>query len=106
MYINKIDREALRERVRQSEPFPHFCIDDFLEEAFADRVLHSFPSFEEAARIGRMFSAVNEKKKIQVTDSTKFARPIAELSRALADPVFLDLLSDVFAIPKLLPDEE
>jgi len=104
--IRPIDRDALRERVRQAEPFPHFLIDNFLEEAFADRVLQALPSFEEAVQIGRMFSAVNEKKKIQITDSTKFARPIAELSRALAAPEFCSLLSAVFDIPNLLPDEE
>ena len=56
--------------------------------------------------MGRTFTAVNEKNKIQVTDPTKFARPIAELNRALAAPEFCELLSDVFEIPKLLPDEE
>ena len=106
MIIRRIDRHALRERVRQAKPFPHFCIDGFLDEAFAEQVLHAFPSFEEAVQIGQMFSAVNEKKKIQVTDATKFARPIAELNRALTSPDFLDLLSDVFEIPKLLADEK
>jgi Rps23 Pro-64 3,4-dihydroxylase Tpa1-like proline 4-hydroxylase len=104
--IRPIDRDTLRERVRQAEPFPHFCIDDFLDEAFADEVLGSFPSFEEAARIGRMFSAVNEKQKIQVTDTARFARPIADLNLALQDPQFLELLSHVFEIPNLLADEE
>jgi 2OG-Fe(II) oxygenase superfamily len=106
MMIRPIDRDALRERVRRAEPFPHFCIDNFLDEAFAEQVLRAFPSFDEAAQIGRMFSAVNEKKKIQVTDATKFARPIAELNRALAAPEFCDLLSAVFEIPGLLADEE
>jgi Rps23 Pro-64 3,4-dihydroxylase Tpa1-like proline 4-hydroxylase len=106
MTIKPIDRDALRERVRRAEPFPHFMIDNFLDEAFAEQVLQAFPSFEEAAQIGRMFSAVNEKRKIQVTDASKFAQPIAELNRALASPEFLDLLSYVFDIPKLLPDEE
>src|SRR4051812_40064158 len=106
MIINPIDRDELRDRVRQAEPFPHFCIDNFLDEAFAEQVLQAFPSFEEAAQIGHMFSAVNEKKKIQVTDSSKFAEPITELNRALAAPEFLDLLSDVFEIHALLPDEE
>jgi Rps23 Pro-64 3,4-dihydroxylase Tpa1-like proline 4-hydroxylase len=106
MLINPIDRDALRARVRQAAPFPHFCIDQFLEAEFAEQVYQAFPSFEEAARIGRSFSAVNEKGKIQVTDASKFAGPIAELNRALAAPEFLDLLSSAFEIPRLLPDEE
>jgi len=104
--IRPIDRDSLRERVRQSKPFAHFCIDDFLEGPAAEQVQRSFPSFEEAARIGRTFSAVNEKGKIQITDAAKFTGPIAELNRALAAPEFCDLLSSVFAIPRLLPDEE
>jgi Rps23 Pro-64 3,4-dihydroxylase Tpa1-like proline 4-hydroxylase len=106
MRIRPIDGDALRERVGQAQPFPFFCIDNFLDEAFAEQVHDAFPSFAEAARIGRMFSAVNEKKKIQVTDKTRFAEPIAKLNQALADPEFCALLSTVFAIPNLLPDEE
>src|SRR5262249_17045361 len=83
-----------------------FCIDGFLDEAFAEQVLAAFPSFNEAAQIGRMFSAVNEKNKIQVTDATRFAEPIMKLHRALADPEFCEMLAEVFAIPNLLPDEE
>ena len=106
MIINPIDRDALRDRIRRAKPFPHFCIDNFLDEAFAERVLQAFPTFEEAARMGMMFSAVNEKKKIQVTDSSKFAEPIAELNRALMAPDTLEMLSYVFDLPNLLADEE
>jgi Rps23 Pro-64 3,4-dihydroxylase Tpa1-like proline 4-hydroxylase len=106
MLIRPIDRDDLRRQVQQARPFPFFAIDNFLDEAFAERVLAAFPSFEEAARMGRMFSAVNEKKKIQVTDARQFPEPIAELNRVLAAPDFCQLLSDVFAIPDLLSDEE
>jgi hypothetical protein len=106
MLIRPIECDALRERVRQAKPFPFFAIDNFLVEEFADQILDAFPSFEEAAQIGRMFSAVNEKKKIQVTDAARFARPIAELNRALAEPGFCQMLGTVFGITKLLPDEE
>lgn len=104
--IRPINRDTLRERVQQAKPFPHFCIDNFLDEAFANQVLDAFPSFEEAAKIGHMFSAVNEKMKIQVTDSSRFAKPIADLNHALEEPAFLELLSEVFEIPGLIPDEE
>src|SRR5262249_11854767 len=105
LMIRSIDRDELRRQVRQAQPFPYFCIDGFLDEAFAEQVFQAFPSFEEAARIGRRFRAVNEREKIQVTDATKFARPIGELTRALAAPEFCELLSFVFDIPHLLPDE-
>jgi Rps23 Pro-64 3,4-dihydroxylase Tpa1-like proline 4-hydroxylase len=105
-HINPIDRDALRQSVRTSQPVPNFCIDNFLDEEFANRVLDSYPSFEEATKLGRTFSAVNEKGKVQVTDSSSFAEPIAELNRTLATPEFLELLAEVFDIPNILPDEE
>jgi 2OG-Fe(II) oxygenase superfamily len=106
MTINPIDRDALRDRVRKADPFPHFKIDNFLDEEFADSVLASFPSFDEAVKVGRTFEAVNERRKVQVTDASLFAEPIARLNRALADPEFLDLLSYVFDIPRLLADDQ
>jgi hypothetical protein len=104
--INPIDREELRERVRNAPPFPFFCIDGFLDPAFAARVHDAFPTFEEAGKIGLAFNGVNEGGKIQVTDSTHFTEPIAELNRELADPEFLGMLSYVFDIPGLLADDQ
>lgn len=104
--INPIDRDALRERVRAARPFPHFCIDDFLDAEFAERARASFPSLEEAEKVGRKFTAVNERGKIQITDASVFPGPIAELNQALADDAFRGLLSHVFDIPDLLADAE
>ena len=104
--ISPIDRDALRERVRASTPVPNFCIDDFLDRSFAESVLSAYPSYEEAKKMGRSFAAVNEKGKVQVTDSSAFAEPVAELNRQLASPEFCETLSYVFDIPNLLPDPE
>src|SRR5262249_23227827 len=104
--INPLDREALRSRARSATPFPNVCIDNFLEPAFAERVLAAFPSFEEAKKFGRTFEGVNEKHKVQLTDASRFAEPVAELNRALASPEFLGLLSYVFDVPCLLADDE
>ena len=38
-HINPIDRDALRDRVRTAQPVRNFCVDNFLEESFAERVL-------------------------------------------------------------------
>ena len=105
-HINPIDRDALRERIRIAVPVRNFCIDNFLEESFANSVADAYPTFEDAVKVGRSFSAVNEKGKVQVTDSSTFAEPIAELNRTLASPEFLDLLSYVFEMPNLLADHE
>jgi hypothetical protein len=104
--IRSIDRDRLREQVRRAQPFPHFCIDGFLEPAFAEEVHDAFPTFEGALEMGRQFKAVNERRKVQICDSHLFPAPIARLHEALASQDFLDLLSDVFAIPRLLADPE
>ena len=102
--INPIDREELRARVATAQPFPHFKIDNFLAPAFADEVEASFPSFEQAQDLGKGFSAVNERKKIQIVDSEKFPDPIRRLHAALADPQWLELLSYVMDIPNMIAD--
>jgi 2OG-Fe(II) oxygenase superfamily len=106
MIINPIDRDWLRAEVRRSKPVPNFKIDNFLDQEFATRVLAAFPSFDEATKVGRSFAAVNEYRKVQVTDPELFAEPVAQLNAALAAPEFVDLLSYVFDLPNLLPDDE
>jgi hypothetical protein len=104
--INPIDRDALRETVRAAKPVKNFCLDNFLEPGFAESVLASFPSYEDALKVGLSFQKVNERGKVQVTDASTFAPPVAELNRVLASPEFLELLSDVFDMPNLLADEK
>jgi hypothetical protein len=106
MIINPIDRDTLRAQVRQARPFPNFKIDNFLDEGFANCVLEAFPSYQEAVKVGRSFTAVNEYKKVQVTNAALFAEPISQLNQALATPEFVDLIGYVFDIPKLLADDQ
>ena len=102
--INPFDRSALKQKIRDAKPFPHFCIDNFLNEEFANEIYRSFPSFEQAREIGKEFDAVNEKSKIQITDAAKFSVPIAELNRLLASPDFTEMMSDLMNIPHLISD--
>lgn len=104
--IKPFDRDELRERVRRARPFPHFCIDNFLDEGFAREVERAYPTFEEASKLGKGFEAVNERKKFQITDSSKFAPPVLRLHEALASPEWLETLSYVMDIPRLLADEK
>ena len=104
MFINPLDRKAVRQTFQSAKPFPHFCIDNFLESKFAEEVAQSFPSLEEARKIGREFKAVNERRKIQVTDSSKFPPAISRLNDMLASPQFLELVSYITGIPKVLAD--
>ncbi len=106
--LNLLNREIefknLKEQVKKAEPFPHFWSDNFLDDVFANEIFASFPSFHEAQKIGKEFKTVNEQKKVQVTDSTKFPPPIAKLNQLLASPEFLELMSDLMGIPHLLAD--
>jgi hypothetical protein len=104
--INPIDRDALRDQFRNAQPFPFFCIDNFLEEHFANEVLASFPSYEEAQQVGKAFKGVNEKGKVQVTDSKLFAGPVQRLNDELASPEFLGLMSHVTGMKNLLADDQ
>jgi Rps23 Pro-64 3,4-dihydroxylase Tpa1-like proline 4-hydroxylase len=103
--INPIDREALRNNFRNAKPFPFFCVDNFLRQEFAEEVLASFPSFADAQQVGREFKGVNEKGKVQVTDSKLFAGPVRRLNEQLASREFLDLLSYVTGMRDLVADE-
>jgi Rps23 Pro-64 3,4-dihydroxylase Tpa1-like proline 4-hydroxylase len=106
MIVQPFDRDDLRRQFLNATPFPFVKIDDFLESDFAKAVAAAYPSFEEGMSKGRSFKAVNEKKKIQITDSARFPKAIAELNDALAAPGFLSDLSYMTGIPKLLADSE
>lgn len=102
--LNPINYEELKEKIALVEPFPHFCIDDFLREDYAEEIYQSFPSFQEAQRMGRQFSAVNEKGKVQITDSGKFPPAIKKLNDLLASSKYVEMWSDITGIPNLVAD--
>jgi Rps23 Pro-64 3,4-dihydroxylase Tpa1-like proline 4-hydroxylase len=104
--INAIDRDALKGRVASAKPFPYFCVDNFLDADFANEVANSFPEYQRAKSMGREFSTVNEKFKIQITDAKKFPPTIAKLNEILATQEFLEFSSDLFGIPHLLADPD
>jgi Rps23 Pro-64 3,4-dihydroxylase Tpa1-like proline 4-hydroxylase len=103
--IQPLDREALRQQFAAASPFPFVKIEGFLDPAFARRVAAAYPKFEDAAKQGLAFNGVNEKKKVQITDTKLFAAPVAQLNDALASSEFLSDLSYITGIPDLLADE-
>ncbi len=105
-FLNPIDRDELRDRVRRSTPVPNFLIDNFLKPDFAERVADAFPRYEDAIAVGRSFRAVNEKGKVQVTDAALFPEPIRQLNEVLASRAFCELLAHALDIPGLLADEK
>lgn len=106
MLIQPFDREELRERFLNASPFPSIKIDNFLDPAFAKEVAAAYPDYNVALGEGVSFKSVNERRKVQLTDASKFPEPIARLNDALAAPEFLDDLSYITDIPKLLADEK
>lgn len=104
--ITPINRDAFREKFLSAEPFPHFCIDNFLDEDFANEVHDAFPAFQDAQTMGKEFSTVNERKKVQITDASKFAPAMKKLHELLSSKEYVDLWSDLTGVPNLLADPE
>jgi len=106
MIVQPFDREALRRRFASAKPFPFIEIEDFLDLPFANKVATAYPTFKDAAAKGFAFNALNERKKIQITDVRLFPEPVVQLHEALASPAFLADLYHIAGIPDLLAEEE
>jgi hypothetical protein len=100
------DRDSLRRQFQTAKPFPWLAIDGFLQPEFAKRVADSYPPFEKAVEMGFQFKAVNENKKVQVTNYERFPDPVKTLADTLADTNFLADLSYITGIPDLLWDPQ
>jgi hypothetical protein len=104
--IRPFDREALRRQFQEAEPFPFMVIDEFLDPEFAREVAASYPAYGEARGRGREFSAVNEKKKVQITDVATFPAPVKELNELLCAPSLIEDLEYITGIDNLLWDPQ
>ena len=104
--LGPIDFDQVREQMRSAPGFPHFCIDGFLDPAFAEEVYATFPSYTNAERIGKSFTAVNEKRKTQITDARLFPAPIRRLHELLASDAFVRQMSHISGIPDLVADPQ
>jgi hypothetical protein len=104
--INMIDVNDLKKQVNKAQGFPHFCLDNFLKLDFAEEVYRDFPSYSDAQKVGREFKAVNEKKKIQITDASLFPPAIKKLNDLLADEQFVSMIREVFDIETLEADPD
>lgn len=104
--IRPLDREALRRQFREAQPFPFIVVDEFLDPQFAREVAAAFPAYADARVRGREFGAVNEKKKVQITDASIFPEPVKKLNELLSGPSFLKDLEYITGIENLLADPE
>ncbi|HEX6245806.1 MAG TPA: 2OG-Fe(II) oxygenase [Polyangiales bacterium] len=106
MLIKPFDREKIRQQFQSAGPFRWFELSPFLEEDFARELVASYPSFEQSRQQGLEFKAVNEQKKVQITDRAKFPEPVKRLADALTAPEWLRDLEYITGIPRLLGDPE
>ncbi len=104
MSLAGYDRDRLREQFRSAAPFPFIEIDPFLTDDFAREVAASYPSFGDAAVAGLELSCLNERGKIQISDSSKFPGPVRCLSDLIASTEFLEDLVYITGIPNLEAD--
>jgi Rps23 Pro-64 3,4-dihydroxylase Tpa1-like proline 4-hydroxylase len=104
--LKPLNLEKLRATFSKSKPFPYVVMDDFMEPGIAREIVEAYPDFDTALEQGRTFKTVNERKKIQICDSRKFATPVARLNAVLMSPQFLSDLSYITGIPNLLADEQ
>lgn len=104
--LNPLDREKLRADFANAKPFPYVKIDNFIAPEKAKAIVAAYPSFDTALGQGRTFTTVNERKKVQISDASKYAPPVAELNNLLASPEFLKDLAYITGIPNLLADEQ
>jgi Rps23 Pro-64 3,4-dihydroxylase Tpa1-like proline 4-hydroxylase len=106
MVIKPFDREKVRQQFNSAQPFRWFEISPFVDEGFIDEVVNAYPTFETAQKLGFEFKAINEQKKVQITDSAKFPGPVKRLSDALASAEWLKDLEYITGIPRLVADEK
>ncbi|MEO8308113.1 MAG: 2OG-Fe(II) oxygenase [Pseudomonadota bacterium] len=104
--IRPLDIAGLRKQYHSAKPFPFFCIDEFLQPQFVAEIVAAYPTYEEARTMGLEFSAVNERLKVQVTDSARFSAPVRRLSDALSSESFLSSMEEITGIKSLLGDPQ
>jgi len=100
-----LDRDTLRVSYKAAKPFPHFAVDNFLDETLVRQIAAAYPTFDTAIKQGKTFATANERKKVQITDSKLFPVPVAQLNDMLSSPSFLADLSYITGIPNLIADE-
>lgn len=102
--INLYNKEALRIIYQSAKPYPHVQIDNFVESDVANAAAAEYLPFEQAQALGKIFSKVNESKKVQIVDPNKFPKNIARISSALANPDFIADLEYITGIDNLIWD--
>ena len=104
--IRPYDREKLRREFNSATPYRFFTLDNFLDDGVPQEIFNSYPTFEAAQAQGLEFKKINEQRKVQITDSSKFPDPVRRFNEAISSPKFLEDLAYISGIPNLLADAE
>lgn len=94
------DADRLRSEFRAAKPFPHVVIDGFLDAGLCRRLVASFPSYDAE----RFRNEWGERGKAWREDVSRLGNDWSELDRGLRSSEFLDFLSHVSSIPRLVFD--
>ncbi len=101
------DFDELFRRYSSASPYPWISIDNFLKPDFADALAASYPSYEDALKLGgREFKAINETRKTQVVDADKYPEPVLKVHQLFASDAWLELVSKLTGIPRVLADPD
>lgn len=93
----------LRKAYRQTEPYPHLILENFLEPEAAENALAAFPAVQDAGWIH--YVHVNEKK--HGLNKMELLPPsIQTVVRYLNSPDFVAYLSELTGIPGLISDDK
>jgi Rps23 Pro-64 3,4-dihydroxylase Tpa1-like proline 4-hydroxylase len=93
----------LQRQFATAQPFGHVVIDRFLEPAFCQELMDSFPPFAEHAAYNE-YGEVG--RKAVVPDIPRLGPAYQRFDQLMKDPQFLDFTSRITGVPDLLYDPE
>lgn len=103
-YVNPLDLEELARRYRAATPTHMLTMDSFLREDFAREVSESYPDYQSAQRRGREFKWVNERVKVQITDTTLMPEPVVTLNKVINSDELRQVFAEITGIGPLVSD--
>ena len=86
------------------EPFNHFAIDSFFDANLADKALDSFPDLDSEEWERTNTPEIEVKMRSKWTSEFDIPENIIDIIRVMNSASILKALSEVFEIPKLIPD--
>jgi hypothetical protein len=93
--------DTLRQEFTGAQPFRHICIDNFLDDQFAERLLAEFPSFDRKLSINEVGA---QSLKSVNTKIREISPAYEELYAFISSKPFLEFMSRLSGIPDLLLD--